>query len=206
MSSTRARRPRIGLHAILARLLLGGLVLGFALVPATVQAVAAPGAAPRLTLSARPLLTGRPAVELLARLAPSGAPAGGQHRGLGGVMVTFAVHLDEFAGAPLLTLGSATTDRAGDAHITYTPTFTGRQALTATATDASGNTIATAAASYLVTAAVNPLAGTAQAVRPDGGIGKVVVGVLLGLVVLLWIVLVAIVVRVTQRSPRASLP
>ena len=184
---------------------LGGLVLAGLLVLATGGPAAAGGPSPHLALRAGAVPGARPAVELVARLGEPGAPAGGKATHAGGVTVTFSVRVPEFAGAPLLVLGSATTDRAGEARLTYRPTFTGRQALVATATDTTGATIAAATTTYSAPAAVHPLAGTAEAVRPDGTIGQVVVGVLLGVVVLLWVVLVSVVVRV-HRHVGASPP
>jgi hypothetical protein len=178
---------------------LGGLVLAGILVLATAGPAAAGGSSPHLALRAVAVPGGRPAVELVARLAEPGAPVGGKATRAGGVTVTFSVRVPEFAGAPLLVLGSSTTDRAGEARLTYRPTFTGRQALVATAADTTGATIAAATTTYSAPAAVHPLAGTAEAVRPDGAIGQVVVGVLLGVVVLLWVVLVSVVVRVHRQ-------
>ena len=200
-SGAARRRFRCG-HAAAV---LGGILLAGLLVLATAGPAAAGGSSPHLALRARAVPGGQPAVELVARLGEPGAPVGGKATRAGGVTVTFSVHLPEFAGAPLLVLGSATTDRAGEARLTYRPTFTGRQALVATATGTTGATIAAATTSYSAAAAVHPLAGTAEAVRPDGTIGQVVVGVLLGVVVLLWIVLVSVVVRV-HRQVGASPP
>ncbi len=192
------RLRRAGACALLAALALTGpLVLA-----AASPAAAAPPAL-RLTLAAKPLARARPTVEVLARLAATPGGPGAAHRALEGVTVTFAVHLDEFAGAPLLTLGAATTDAAGDARLTYAPTFSGRQALVATATDTAGATLATATTSYRAIASVHPFAGSTEAIRPDGAIGRVVVGVLLGILALLWIVLVTVVVRV-QRNRGAT--
>ena len=180
--------------------MLGAIALAGVLSLSAAGPAAAGGPVPRLAVSARTVPGRPPAVELFARLGEPGEATPGKKAALGGVTVTFSVHLPEFSGAPLLVLGSARTDAAGEAHLTYDPTFTGRQALVATATDAAGNSLATAAASYTATAAANPLAATAEAVRPDGTIGQVVVGVLLGIVALLWIVLVSVVVRVHRRT------
>ncbi|MDA8303429.1 MAG: hypothetical protein M0005_18260 [Actinomycetota bacterium] len=185
--------------------LLAALVLAGVLVVPSPRPAAAVAPAPRLTLRAREAQGQSPEVDLVARLASPSGPSAAARRALGGVTVTFAIHLDEFAGAPLLTLGSATTNAAGEASLAYAPTFSGRQALVATATDAAGATVATATTTYLATAATHPLAGRAEAARPDGMIGRVVVAVLLALVALLWVILVAVVVRV-QRRPGASLP
>ena len=189
-----------------AWVLLAGLVLAGMLVVAAPRPAAAVAPAPRLTLRARETPGQRPELELVARLAsPRGGPSAAARGALGGVTVTFAIHLDEFAGAPLLTLGSATTNAVGEAGLAYAPTFSGRQAIVATATDAAGATVATATTTYLATAATHPLAGRAEAARPDGRIGRVIVAVLLALVVLLWVLLVAVVVR-AQRRPGESLP
>lgn len=179
---------------------LGAIALAGVLSLGTAGSAAGSSPAPRLAVSARTVPGRPPAVELFARLGEPSEVISGKKTPLGGVTVTFSVHLPEFSGSPLLVLGSATTDAAGEAHLTYDPTFAGRQALVATATDALGNSLATAATSYTATAAANPLAATAEAVRPDGTIGQVVVGVLLGIVALLWIVLVSVVVRVHRRT------
>jgi hypothetical protein len=199
---SRRGRPRHLLYRAGAFALLVAVVLAGPLMLATAGPAAAAPPALRLTLAARTVAGGRPTIEMLARLAAPGDPTA-TDRAIKGVTITFAVHLDEFTGAPLLTLGSATTNAAGDARLTYSPTFGGRQPLVATATDSSGNTLATATTSYRATAAVHPFAGSTEAIRPDGAIGRVVVGVLLGIVALLWIVLITVVVRV-QRSREAT--
>ena len=188
-----------------AWVLLAGLVLAGMLVAAAPRPAAAVAPAPRLTLRARETPGQRPELELVARLALPRGPSAAARGALGGVTVTFAIHLDEFAGAPLLTLGSATTNAVGEAGLAYAPTFSGRQAIVATATDAAGATVATATTTYLATAATHPLAGRAEAARPDGRIGRVIVAVLLALVALLWVLLVGVVVR-AQRRPGESLP
>ncbi len=82
------------------------------------------------------------------------------------------------------------------ATLAYRPTWTARQSFVATASDAAGATLASATASFVATSASHPFAGTVQALRPDGSIGRAVTGVLLGVVALLWIALLAVVVRV----------
>ncbi len=202
----RARQRRALVRRAGTWALLAGLVLAGALVPAAGGlAGATPVAAttPSLTLHARQISGKSPSIELVARLVTPAKASAATRRELRGATVTFAVHLEEFSGAPLLTLGATTANAAGDARLSYAPTFSGRQALVATATDAAGDTLATAATSYMATAAVHPLAASAEATRPDGTIGKVVVGVLLALVVLMWIILVTVVARV-QRRPEAT--
>jgi hypothetical protein len=115
---------------------------------------------------------------------------------LAGDSVSFSVHLTQFAGAPLLSLGSATTNAAGEAVLTYRPTWTGRQALVATATNTAGTALASATASFSAASAAHPFAGNVQALRPDGTIGRAVAGVLLAIVAVVWIALIAVVVRV----------
>lgn len=156
----------------------------------------APRGTPTLGLTAQPIPGKGSAVTLVARLAgPAGASRTAKPASLGGVKVYFSLHLTEFAEAPLLALGSATTDAKGEAVFTYEPTWTGRQDLVASATSATG-TMLTAATSTVTARASRPLARSTEAARPDGTIGQVVVGVLLSILVLLWIVLFSVVVRV----------
>lgn len=139
---------------------------------------------------------GGSSIELLARLAQPSGPAGTNAKSLSGVTVTFSIHLQEFSGSPLLVLGSATTDAKGAATFAYQPTWTGPQHLVAVATNQAGLTLASGATELTAKAAEHPFAGTVEAVRPDGTIGQVVVGVLLAIIALVWIVLIAVVVRV----------
>ncbi|MDA8269522.1 MAG: hypothetical protein M0Z63_03665 [Actinomycetota bacterium] len=173
-------------------------LLGTLPVVAVVLGVASPGtwaatAGPSLRLAAAPAPGNAHTVDLVATLQE---PAGQSAAALSGISVDFEVHIGEFAGAPLLDLGSATTDAAGRAVLTYQPTWTGSQSLVATATDSSGNTLASATTSLTAAVATTPFAGAIESVRPDGTIGQAVVGVLLAIVVAVWIALIAIVVRV----------
>lgn len=177
-----------------ATALSGLLFAGLILLGAAASPAAAASSSPRLSLTARSAAGHSPAIVLLATLKEA-ARSPGHKATLRGLTVTFSVHLEEFSGAPLLVLGSATTNSAGEARFTYKPTFAGRQALVAAAADSAGNTVASATTSYVAAGAVHPLARMAEAARPDGAIGKAVVGVLLAIVVLLWIVLVSVVVR-----------
>lgn len=151
---------------------------------------------PALRLVARQAPHDRGAVELIATLQMPASVASSRSASLAGAEVSFSVHLSQFSGAPLLTLGTATTDAAGVAALVYRPTWTGRQALVATAASAAGTTLASATASFAATSATHPFAGTVQAVRPNGVIGQWVTGVLLAIVATLWITLIAVVVRV----------
>ena len=149
---------------------------------------------PALTLRAEQATRDPHSIELVATLTgPVGASS--DPAPLSGASVSFSVHLSEFAGAPLLSLGSATTNGAGEAVLTYSPTWTGRQGFVATATNAAGSTLASATTSFDASGAVHPFAGTVQAVRPDGTIGQATAGVLLAIVAVVWIVLIAVVVR-----------
>ena len=173
---------------MMAVLLAAGAILGFA---STAWAAAGP---PVLALRAEQAPRDPHGIELVATLTGPGGSAS-TAGSLAGDSVNFSVHLAEFAGAPLLTLGSATTNAAGRAVLTYHPTWTGHQALVATATDTSGATIASATTSFAATGAVHSFAGTIEAVRPDGTIGQAVAGVLIAIVTVLWITLIAVVVR-----------
>jgi len=135
------------------------------------------------------------AVELLATLQVP-EPVSSKSGSLVGAQVSFSVHLSQFTGAPLLMLGTSTTNAAGVATLTYRPTWTGRQALVATAANTAGTVLASATASFAATSASRPFAGTVQALRPEGTIGQTVAGALLAIVALLWIAPIAVVVRV----------
>ncbi len=185
-------RARPGLR----RLLKLWLLAAFA-VPTVVGAAApvwADGATPSIQLAARPhghavRLVATVEVPVAGSPTSAGAP-------VAGATVSFSIRLGEFAGAPLLSLGSATTNADGTATFSYTPTWTGRQTIVATAADTTGATIASATRSFSAAWAAHPFAGAVQAVRPDGAIGSVVAAVLLATLAVLWITLIAIVVRV----------
>ncbi len=115
-------------------------------------------------------------------------------------VVTFAVHVEEFAGAPLLTVGTATTDAAGVAHVTYQPTWAGPTHFVASAA-LGGATVAQGTLTATVTQ-TDPFAGPVNATRTDGLIGRWTVAVLLALVAAMWIILLALVVRVQQGPTR----
>lgn len=141
------------------------------------------------------LTSGSPAshqgVELTAQVASSTATP------VTGLTINFYVHVEEFAGAPLLLVGSGTTNAAGVAAITYQPTWAGTQNFVASALDNSGSVLASS--SLTVQAArSDPFAGAVQSLRPDGLIGRWVVLVLLALVIGVWLTLLALVVRVQQ--------
>lgn len=164
---------------------------------------ATPASSLRLLARAAPRQPG--ALRLVATLERPGKHASPTRASLAGDQVTFSVHLAQFAGAPLLVLGSATTDAAGEATLTYRPTWLGRQALVATATSPRGNTLGSAATSVTALSASHPFAGTVEASRPDGVIGRWVAGTLLAVLAVLWVTLVALVVRVNfglGRGPR----
>ena len=193
------RSPRHGWLSVASSLcapVLVGLLATLAVLGCQGVAAAA-GTPPTIELTARPVPHRSPAIELVAHLArPAGATAGSKATSLGGVTISFSLHVTEFAGSPLLVLGSATTNPKGEAAFTYEPTWTGRQALVASATNSSGTTLASATTAISVTSATHRSALATEAVRPDGSIGRVVVAVLLAIVVLLWIVLLTVFVRV----------
>ena len=171
---------------------LGGVLL------LSVAALAIPAAA--LTGTTLALTSGSPAshhgVELTAQVATAATP-------MAGTTVNFYVHVEEFAGAPVLLIGTATTNAAGLASITYQPTWAGTQNFVASAQDGSGAVLATT--SLTVQAArTDPFAGAVQSLRPDGLIGRWVVFVLLSLVIGVWLTLIALVVRVQQGPAKAA--
>jgi hypothetical protein len=176
------------LRATLAALGAGVAILigSFGLLPA-----GALGSAPSMTLRATEAPAGHSGVDLLAVVSSPDGSA------LAGVTVSFAIHLREFSGSPTLVVGTAVTDTAGDATITYQPLWAGQQSFVATAHDASGATLATSAAS-VVAQRTDPFAGSVQSTRPDGLIGRWTIVALLVLVCSMWIALVGVVVRVRR--------
>ena len=178
---------RSGLLALVAAIV---VLLG-----ATSTAWAATGPALRLVAHRAP--HDPHAVELVATLQmPASAASSKKPASPAGAEVSFSVHLSQFSGAPLLSLGTAATNAAGVATLVYRPTWTGHQAIVATAANAAGTTLASATASFAATWATHPFAGTVEAVRPDGVIGRWVAGVLAAIVAMLWVTLIAVVVRV----------
>jgi hypothetical protein len=168
------------------------LLLTFAFVAGNSSEAWASGPSiPTLSLSARPTPQHSHAVTLSAKIAlPHAASPDG-------LQVTFSLHVQEFAGAPLLTIGSRTTNAAGVASLTYQPTWPGRQRLVASVTDAAGNAVApVATTTFVATNPVTSSTSTLEAVRPDGMIGRVVVVVLLVMLALVWITLTSVVIRV----------
>lgn len=201
-----SRRPGGGRVARLAGTL-GLATVGIALAAGAVPAGSASAAQRHetLQLSAERAPAGAKAVELSARLTEAGGTGSAATRPVAGATVTFSLAATEFSGAPLLQLGTATTDGHGLATLSYVPSWRGRQELEASVADSSGNTLAEASTSYLAGAATAPLLAGAEAVRPDGTIGQVVVGVLLAIVAVLWIVLASVVVRLHRSSgPRTA--
>lgn len=182
------------------RTVLGSGLLGFvaavAVVLGSASTVWAATAGPALRLVAEPAPHDSHAVELLATIQVPAAPASSKSASLAGAKVSFSVHVIQFAGAPLLALGTATTNAAGVATLTYRPTWSGRQALVATAANTAGTTLASATTSFAASNPTHPFAGTVEALRPDGTIGQAVAAVLLAIVAVLWITLIAVVVRV----------
>lgn len=194
VTGSRRRRGSRLPAGVLGALALAGFLAPVAVLVGTGTAGAA-SSAPSLGLTARTVPHGSPAIEIVARFAePGGATPTSPH--LAGVTISFSLHVREFSGSPVLVLGSATTDVNGEAIFTYEPTWTGRQELVGSATNAAGSTLAVATARVVATTATHPLAADTEALRPDGTIGRVVVGVLLATAALLWIVLLAVVVRV----------
>jgi len=113
------------------------------------------------------------------------------------------VHVEEFSGAPVLLIGTATTNAAGVASIIYQPTWAGTQNFVATALDATGTPLATTSLSVNA-ARTDPFAGPVESLRPDGVIGRWVIVVLLSLVIGVWITLITLVVRVQQGPAKTA--
>jgi hypothetical protein len=166
-----------------------GAAFGGALILVAV-AFALPAAASGPSVALRASTPSGGGVALTAQVASVDAP----------VTVDYYVHLEEFSGAPLLLIGSSTTNAAGVATDVYQPTWSGPQNFVATVVAPSGTVLATT--SLTVQAAkTDPFAGSVQSLRPDGLIGRWVVVALLALLLAMWITLLAVIVRV-QQGPR----
>ncbi len=180
----RATRSLMGLS--------GALLLSVAM--ASLPAGASSGTALALTSSSPASHQG---VELTAKVTSAATTP------IAGTIVNFYVHVEEFVGAPVLLIGSTTTNVAGVASITFQPTWAGTQNFEATVVDSAGTTLATT--SLTVEAArTDQFAGPVQSLRPDGLIGRWVVFVLLSLVIGVWLTLIALVVRVQQGPAKTA--
>ncbi len=178
-----ARMTRLGMRR-------AGAALGSAVILVAV-AFALPAAAasgPNVVLRASTPSGG--GVALTAQVASVATPA----------TVDYYVHLEEFAGAPLLLIGSSTTNAAGVATDVYQPTWSGSQNFVATVV-APGGTVLASTSLTVQAAKTDPFAGSVQSLRPDGIIGRWVVVALLTLLLAMWITLLAVIVRV-QQGPR----
>lgn len=164
-----------------------GVVL-FSIAGSALAASAATGTT--LTLSS-PSPSSQAGVNLTAQVTSSTAAS------LPGVAVNFYVHLEEFSGAPELLIGTAITNAAGVASMTYQPTWAGTQRFVASAFDGSGAELATSSLSVQALR-TDPFAGPVESLRPDGLLGRWVVVALLSLLIIVWITLLAVVVRVQQ--------
>lgn len=170
--------------------LLGALITAVSLL--MLPACAGAAGSGSLVLRAGAAPDGAPGVELSAHVV--GATGGPTP-----VTVKFYVHVGEFAGAPLLLIGTAALDPSGDGSMVYQPTWPGTQRFVATSVDADGAVLASTARDVSA-AQTDPFAGAVQSVRPDGIIGRWAVVALLALVIAMWLVLIGTVVRV-QRGP-----
>jgi hypothetical protein len=168
-----------------------GVVLGGAvfIVVAAFSLPAAAASGPSVALRASNASGG--GVELTAQVASVTSPA----------TVDYYVHLEEFSGAPLLLIGSSSTNAAGVASVVYQPTWSGPQNFVATVVTSSGAVLGSTSLTVQATK-TDPFAGSVESLRPDGLIGRWVVVALLTLLLAMWITLLAVVVRV-QQGPRA---
>jgi hypothetical protein len=173
-------------------------IAGIVLLCVAGSALPAAAAATGATLSlSSPSPSSQAGVELTAQVASSTAAP------MPEVTVNFYVHLQEFSGAPELLIGSASTNAAGVASITYQPTWAGTQRFVASAVDSSGSALAASSLSVQALR-TDPFAGPVESLRPDGLIGRWVVVALLSLLIGVWITLLALVVRVQQGPVRTA--
>src|SRR6266568_1730796 len=101
----------------------------------------------------------------------------------------------------LVPIGTATTSKTGTAELAYRPTVTGPQKFAAKYAGSSAAGAATARTTVSVTSA-QPAYRPAPP-KPLAGLGKITVGVLLMIVVLLWLTLAVQIIRV-RRACRVS--
>jgi hypothetical protein len=168
-----------------------GALLGVAILSSPVAAAAPAGT---LTLQAGPA-PGRPqAVQLTARL------LGADGRPVGSEPVTFTIRDADFGGIQV-PVGSATTNTAGLATVTYTPRWTGTLAFTAQLGGDATLSSAPATAAFAATSAV-PAYHVAPA--PLAGLRFGVAWAIEALTVAVWLMLAIVLISVVRGLPRLA--
>lgn len=122
-----------------------------------------------------------------------------------GQSIDFFVVSTEFGRAMNVAVGSATLGRDGKASVIYTPTWTGSTQFVARLGGPSEKDSLTATATYVVTAgSVGPLNPAGNPDRPFQFMGEPFLGVLLGVVALVWLTLIITLLVVARRLPRLA--
>ncbi len=159
---------------------------------------------PSLTLSVSPQASDPAVLALTAHLAPGPAATGER--------VSFFVVTTEFGSRQLAPIGTAGVAPGGTAEVAYEPTWSGNQEFVAVLGGGAGSTTRasathglTASTWYQVThSQPGKLYATANLARPLSTVGRVFVGVLLLIVALVWLTLLATLIRVARRLPRLA--
>jgi Ni/Fe-hydrogenase subunit HybB-like protein len=164
--------------------------LGFLTVHSAAPASAATHKPPPATLTLAATGTG-PVLHLTATLtSPAGQP-------LPKARVQFFQLTTEFGPhGQLVPLGTATTSKTGTATLAYQPTVTGAQKYVAKYPATSTAGAATANTTVNVTSARSPYRPAPP--KPLAGLGKITVGVLLTIVVLIWLTLTIQIIRIRR--------
>jgi molybdopterin-containing oxidoreductase family membrane subunit len=169
-------------------LLVAALGLGLGLLAAAPARATPPQGTPTLTVTG---IQGDGMVQLTARLTgPDGRPQAKAGVTFGLITTVFG------AQGRLVTLASVPTDNIGVARFVYRPTVTGPQEFVATYSPASGAQQVRSSTTLTVTVARSAYHPAPP--RPLAGLGRDLIGVLFTLVALVWITLVAQVVRIRR--------
>lgn len=119
--------------------------------------------------------------------------------------IDFFVVSTEFGRAMNVGIGSATLGRDGRASVIYAPTWTGSTQFLARLGGLTAKDSLTATATYVVTAdTVGALSPAANPARPFLFMGEPFLGLLLGVVALVWLTLIITLLVVVRGLPRLA--
>ncbi|TAN22430.1 MAG: hypothetical protein EPN30_08830 [Actinomycetota bacterium] len=125
--------------------------------------------------------------------------------GAAGQKVTFFIQTQEFSSHGWMAVGSSTTNSAGAASYTYTPTWTGAELFGAALGSSNSVSAPSVVKSFQV---LKDPPGVPQSVieysRPLGSTGGVFVKSILGVLALVWVLLLGSLALVVWRMPRLA--
>ncbi len=125
--------------------------------------------------------------------------------GVTGQSVTFFVQTQEFSSHGWMALGTSVTNSAGEATLTYTPTWTGTELFGAALGSSDAVSTPSVVKSFQV---LKDPPGVPQSVieyaRPLGSEGGIFVKTILSVLALVWILLLGSLVLVIRRVPRLA--